>query len=493
MTNFKSPKRRLTRQRSGFSVGGKTTGSECKIIDSVRIKVIQKSFILKFKREQVNPTLLFLKDLGIVGFGGYILPKNNLNFKIKIKLKIDGVEEIKEKEETLSTFLWNKIGITFDIEVNKNSKITDVEGILEISSSDSNIGELNFFGFNLDMINYPYFKENDLEKVFNEKLEIYLPEIFYFNFDKPFLVTPNLSLEKFSKGEPIILKSCNRCSRFLPIDSRKERNTLSFSNHCFKRIPCTHNAFSRYTILDTSEELKKKFKDNIENDKLKMYYGFQLECKSCKKFFVNAPLNPLRNSTQHREDSLRRRAIEILVDTLLEKDWIYHKFRIDNKKEFDDFIWKKFNKMCFKCKEKLEKSNNMDLDHTMPLSAFWSLDESATCLCKKCNSLKSDKFPIEFYNEKELLELSKITGLDIKFLKSKTPNIRVIKLLENKIIWFFDNFLRDNDYQKVRNNKRTSDLIFNAIDKQIKRVYPNMNLIEIYKNKTGKNPSTITL
>jgi len=493
MTNFKSPKRRLTRQRSGFSVGGKTAGSECKIIYSAKIKVIQKSFILKFKREQLNPTPLFLKDLGIVGFGGYILPKKNLNFKIKIKLKIDGVEESKEKKETLSAFLWNKIGITFDIEVNKNSKITDVEGILEISSSDSNIGELNFFGFNLDMINYPYFKENDVEKVFNEKLEIYLPEIFYFNFDKPFLVAPDLSLEKFSKGELIVLKSCNRCSRFLPIDSKKERNTLSFSNHCFKRAPCTHNAFSRYILLNTPKGLIKEYKDNIENDKLKMYYGFQLECKSCKKFFVNSPLNPLRNSTQHREDSLRRRAIEILVDTLLEKGWIYHKFRIENKKEFDDFIWKKFNKTCFKCNKKLDKANDMDLDHTMPLSAFWSLDESATCLCKKCNSLKSDKFPIEFYNEKELLELSKITRLDIKFLKSKTPNIRVIKLLENKIIWFFDDFLRDKDYQKVRNNKRTSDLIFNAIDKQIKRLYPNMNLIEIYKNKTSKNPSTITL
>ncbi len=493
MTNFKSPKRRLTRQRSGFSVGGKTAGSECKIVYSARIKVNQKLFILRFKRKQLNPNLLFLKDLGIIGFGGYIFPKNNLNFKIKIKLKIDGVEESKEKEETLSAFLWNKIGINFNMEINKDSKITDVEGILEISSNNFNIGELNFFGFNLDVINYPYFKENDLEKVFNEKLEIYLPEIFYFDFDKPFLVVPDLSLKNFSKGEPIVLKSCNRCSRFLPVDLRKERNTLSFSNHCFKRVPCTHNAFSRYAILDTSDELKKKFKDNIKDDRLKMYYGFQLECKSCKKFFVNSPLNPLRNSTQHREDSLRRRAIEILVDTLLGKDWIYHKFRIENKKEFDDFIWKKFNKMCFKCKKKLMKPNDMDLDHTMPLSAFWSLDESATCLCNKCNSLKSDKFPIEFYNEKELLELSKITGLDIKFLKSKTPNIEVIKLLEDKIIWFFDEFLKNKDYQKIRNNKRTSDLIFNAIDKQIKRVYPDMDLVEVYKKKIGKNPTTITL
>src|SRR3989344_27505 len=491
MTNFKSPKRRLTRQRSGFSVGGKTSGSECKIISSARIEVKQKLFVLRFKREQLNPNLLFLKDLGIVGFGGYIFPKNNLNFKIKIKLKIDDIEESQEKEYTLSASLWNKIGINLDMEINKDSKITDIEGVLEISSNNSHIGELDFFGFNLDIVNYPYFKENYLEKVFNEKLEIYLPEIFYFNFDKPFLVAPDLSLEKFSKGEPIVLKSCNRCSRFLPIDSKKERNTLSFSNHCFKRVPCTHNAFSKYTILDTSEELKKEFKGNIENDKLKMYYGFQLECKSCKKFFVNSPLNPLRNSTQHREDSLRRRAIEILVDTLLNREWIYHKFRLEKRKEFDKHIWEKFGKKCFKCNKKLKNEREMDLDHTMPLASFWPLDETATCLCNRCNSLKSDKFPIEFYSNKELDELTKVTGINIRILKSKKINLEVVEKLIEKIEWFFDDFLNNKDYQKIRNGKRTSDLIYKAIMKQLRTFYKNdIDLVEIYKKKLGRNPYT---
>ena len=76
----------------------------------------------------------------------------------------------------------------------------------------------------------------------------------------------------------------------------------------------------------------------------RQHFGFQLECKSCKKFFVNAALNPLRNSTQHREDSLRRRNIEILVDTLLENEWIYHKFRRAHKREFDQYIWKNSEK-----------------------------------------------------------------------------------------------------------------------------------------------------
>ena len=493
MTNFKSPKRRLTRQRSGFSVGGNTAGSECKILNSARINVSKEEFSLKFKRDRLSPNLLFLKDFGIIGFGGYIFPKINLIAKLKIKLKIDGIEESSETEQTISASSWNKLGIIFKIGIDNTSKITDVEGILTLKSVQSNIGEVNLFGFNLDIINYLYFNDNDVEIIFNEKLEIYLPEIFYFKFDKPFLVNSDLPLENFSKGEPIVIKSCNRCSRFLPIDLNNERNTLSFSNHCFKRAPCTHNAFSRYTLSDTPNDLLKTYSRNLENNKLKLRYGFQLECKSCKKFFVNAPLNPLRNSTQHREDSLRRRAIEILVDTLLKNDWIYHKFRMEHKKEFDDFIWKKFGKSCFKCKKKLERANDMDLDHTMPLSAFWSLDESATCLCQRCNSLKSDKFPIEFYNEEELNELSKITGLDYKFIRSKIPNVKVIKELLKKIVWFFDDFLNNKDYQKVRNDKKTADLIFNAIDKQIKRIYPKIDLVEFYKKVTGKNPSSITL
>ena len=140
-------------------------------------------------------------------------------------------------------------------------------------------------------------------------------------------------------GCAIVAKSCNRCSRFLPIDIENERNTLAYSNHCVSRAPCEHSAFSRYLVVSSEANSVAKYQ---HGNKIHSYYGHQLECKVCKKFFVNAPLNPLRNSTQHREDSLRRRAFEVLVSELLGRDWIYHKHRLESGSEFDVFIWEKF-------------------------------------------------------------------------------------------------------------------------------------------------------
>ena len=133
----------------------------------------------------------------------------------------------------------------------------------------------------------------------------------------------------------------------MPIDVLNERNTLSFNNHCVK-TPCKHKehkAFSDYAITEMDYTIPpKEINGFIKDKRLKLYNGFQLECKPCKKFFVNTPLNPLRNSTQHREDSLRRRAIERLIDQLLKRKYIYHKFRLEQQKEFDKYIWEKFGK-----------------------------------------------------------------------------------------------------------------------------------------------------
>jgi len=375
----------------------------------------------------------------------------------------------------------------------KNTKISLLKANLKIISNSS-IGKINLFGFNMGSIEHDYFLKEDVKDIFYEKLSIYIPEISYEKFDKSLLIKPMGKIQ-LSQGEPIIIKSCNRCSRFLPIDVLNERNTLSFSNHCVKKVPCTHNAFSTYAVLNSDyKKPPSEILHLIVNDKVKLYNGFQLECKPCKKFFVNAPLNPLRNSTQHREDSLRRRAIEVLVDTLLDREWIYHKFRLEKRKEFDKHVWEKFGRKCFKCGKKLENEREMDLDHTMPLASFWPLDETATCLCKKCNSLKSDKFPIEFYSNKELIELSKITGIDIITLKSKKINVEVVTKLIEKIKWFFDDFLNNKEYQKIRGGKGTSDLIYKAIMKQLRTFYKSdIDLVEMYKIKTGKNPSTITI
>lgn len=81
----------------------------------------------------------------------------------------------------------------------------------------------------------------------------------------------------------MVLKSCNRCGRYLPINIDDELKTLSFSLHCKKRAPCVHSTFRAYEIQNRSE-LKDNdlFGLNIEDNKVISYYGHQLECKACK-------------------------------------------------------------------------------------------------------------------------------------------------------------------------------------------------------------------
>jgi len=490
---FRTPVRRLTRQRSGFNVAGNTPGSECKIRKSGRLTINDKEFSVTFiKKDQVIGPL-FENEKGLICFGIYIKPRVNVEVAMTLKYCIEKTLECETRTQTLVQNQWNKTGALAEVKIIKSTKISFIECKL-IIKSDSKIGDLDIFGINLGIIDNKYFVENAVDDIFFEKINIYIPEISYHQYDQIQHVESDPSL-KFTSGDPIIIKSCNRCSRFLPIDVLNERNTLSYSNHCVKKAPCTHNAFSRYVIKETDyESLPQAFSQLLEDDRIKLYHGYQLECKSCKKFFVNAPLNPLRNSTQHREDSLRRRAIEVLVDTLLDREWIYHKFRLEQQREFDKHIWEKFGKKCFKCNLILKDEHEMDLDHTMPLASFWPLDEGATCLCKKCNSLKSDKFPIEFYSTEELKKLSSMSALPLEVLSKKSVNVKVIKKLIERIDWFFDDFLSNKDYQKIREGKRASDLIFKAILKQIRTFYdPNIDLVELYKKKTGKIPRTITL
>ena len=216
-------------------------------------------------------------------------------------------------------------------------------------------------------------------------------------------------------GIPFVFKGCNRCSRFLPIKTENDQSVI------------------------------------------RSRYGHQLECKACKKYFVNAKLNPMRNPQQCREDGLRRRAIEALVDNLLDEDFIHFTFRKQHKKEFTDYIWNKFHRRCFKCQKQISKQE-MALDHTMPLAFLYRLDETATCLCSTHNS----QFPVDYYSEEELERLSGITGIPLDILHSKKANGKVIRLLRKHVVWFFDDFLSQPDYQKIHDSKLAADKIYAA-------------------------------
>ena len=488
MTKFRTPRRRLTRQRSGFKVAGDNKGSTCKIIKSTQIDPVNKEIIITAKVNELKVPALFRRDFGIIGVGYYYLPHGSCENSAIIQWNDEkdftgNIRQVKVRDTC-----WQRAGAIFNIPTPRGSKsIKNI--VLTISFKIQK--PLDFFGLTIGAIEHVYLKENDVYDAFLEKTLIYIPEILY---QDPTAQSLKVAVARGNilqgKGAPIICKSCNRCSRYLPVDIYCERNTLSFSNHCVSRAPCKHASFSQYYIDAGDASL---IADKVRDGYVISRLGHQLECIVCKKFFVNLPLNPLRDSTQHREDSLRRRAFEVLANQLLARKWIYHSYRLVKGAEFDVAIWEKFDKKCFNCGKELKTPNDMDLDHTLPLAYLWPLDRTATCLCSTCNSAKSDKFPIEFYPESKLPELSKLTNVPLSFLKDNPINKPAVDELFKKVVWFFDTFLKDKDYQKVRKGKRAADLILHALHNVLRASGYDIDLVALYVSKKGAIPKTVTI
>jgi hypothetical protein len=254
------------------------------------------------------------------------------------------------------------------------------------------------------------------------------------------------------------LKSCNRCGRFLPVNFHDERKPLSFSNHCVAahRRPCSHSGFGSLV--------------NTENDKIiRLEYGFQLECRYCKKFEVNAAHNPKRTAAQMKEDAARRRAFELLLEGLYEGT-PQLRYRHETGRELVDDVWRRFDGKCFKCGTPLTTPRDMALDHTRPLALLWPLDGGATALCPTHNSEKRDRPPVDYYSTEELERLSEITGIGLEELTDPGPNIGAISSLGERLDWFFGEFLQHEELQKVRDGKLTADLVVKALKKVLAAV-----------------------
>lgn len=274
-----------------------------------------------------------------------------------------------------------------------------------------------------------------------------------------------ISAPESSDSTEIVTKSCNRCARFLPINLADERAHLSFSNHCVAphRRPCSHSGFGR--LQDVSSD-----------DVLQLEYGYQLECRFCKKFEVNAAHNPKRTAGQMKEDGARRRSIELLLSDLYGGS-PQMLFRHSHNQELSDYIWEKFDKKCFNCGSQIPSARDMHLDHTRPLALLWPLDQSGTCLCGSCNSQKRDRSPSEFYDDIKIKLLADKTGIPVEQLMIPGPNKVALDLLVEKLDWFFDVFLQKPELLKEREGKITGELLVKALQKVINSAdaeYPNL-------------------
>lgn len=486
--NFRTYQRRNVTRESGYHTCKETTGSECIVIHANRCNINQNE-IFTFKKNNLHLKKTFGKNSSILAFGGYIYCQKSIN----ITYDLSYIKNKKTFNYTINQTTplnandWNNIGFHKLIEIENYPLLENIIIKMKITTPDNNY--IDLIGFDINIIDKSEFEDEKFAKSFYQKTNMHIPHIYYLNTTLP-IKEYLISNQQFSKGQLVVLKSCNRCGRFLPINIKNEINTLAFSLHCKKQAPCKHSAFKAYKIQNkiNKQELI-DFGIKIENDKVISYYGHQLECKACKKFFVNTPLNPQRNAQQFKEDGLRRRAIEILINELLHTNLIHFEFEKKTRKQFAEYIWNKFDHKCFKCKKELTL-NEMNLDHTMPLAYLYRLDDTAICLCSTHNSQKSDTFPVDYYSKDELIELSKITGLPLKKLQSKEINKEVLNLLVKNVVWFYDDFLMHPEYQK----KRDGILTANKINDSLKRVIANkVDLAEEYKKRTGHYPSSITI
>lgn len=506
---FRSPRRRQTRQRSGYNVAGERSGSEALILRATRYEITSPHFALRLEKADAALTPQFGENIGMVASGGYVKVASPCNLKLTIEA-IDPLDSAvvvsDDRTRQIPPNFWVKFGIDATITEAAAYESVGIRSSITLeSASNGALGSVQFLGINLDAVSA--YADRAIKDAYDKKTYLYYPEIYYFRHDDPFVVTPTEiegDISGKGDGEQVVFKACNRCSRYLPIDVLNETNALGFSNHCGKTAPCRHGAFSRFEIqnwdgigaLDTP--LDAYVEHHEQRHIVASYLGFQLECRPCKKFVVNAPLNPQRNAAQRREDSLRRRAAEQLVMQLLERDWIFYSYRQQHDEEFDTAIWERFGRTCFSCGKELPTLQDMDLDHTMPLVYLWPLDETATCLCSTCNAQKHDAFPFEFppYQESGKLEqLAVLTGLDPDLLRQpvKRTNPRVVAALEKRVVWFFDEFLNNEDYQKVRNGKLTADLILASIQRVLDETGTGLDLVDAYRNSTGSFPITVTI
>ena len=427
-----SGRRRTTTRKSGFNSHPKSTGGE-------------------YKKEQVDKILLHAgqslvfsfaipkpKNVIYLGYGGYYKCESN------VTIEINNPNSAKNLNDHYELPDWSKFGSMW-----KSDEKPKLVTISFLSDTDN---EISIYGFSCGLIWSNHFDNarvgimNNMHKlspegnIYTESGEVEVPDMDILDDDL----------------DIIDLKSCNRCARFLPINSYNERNHLSFSNHCVARAPCTHGGFGKLTNVDTNEEVQ-------------LYHGYQLECRFCKKYEVNAALNPQRTAAQMKEDGQRRMHFELLLTELRQMSPQLSYRHQTGGRELADDVWKRFDKKCFNCDIKLKSARKMHLDHTRPLALLWPLDETATALCPTCNSQKRDRYPSEFYSDEKLEKLAQITNLDVEKLRSPKPNHEVIKELLSKLDWLYDAFLMRPDLLKERDGKITSELIVKALDKALSR------------------------
>lgn len=429
-------RRRAMTRTSGFQVHADTTGGE------FRRHLEHKLPLQAGEAVQITFSIAQHNKGDLLGFGVWFWRTAGVVCAVR-----GGPERRTLTEYAGET--WNKAG---SIWTAQDSAPVDITFSLTATASDSSIA---LYAPMCGRIHHKHLDNARPELMRN--MYQFAPEALFIDEDDAGAVNIEAPSPALYAEQPLILKSCNRCGRYLPVNVPEERDQLSFSNHCVAdhRRPCKHATFGKLRVQDGNEILQ-------------LDYGYQLECRFCKKFEVNAAHNPQRTSAQMKEDGARRRAFELLLAELYEGT-PQLRYRHEYGTELADDVWRRFGRACFNCGAKLATARQMHLDHTRPLALLWPLDGTATALCGSCNSEKRDRSPSSFYTPAKLKALAKITGVSQEDLAKTHPNDEALGILLRRLDWFFGDFLLRSEMTKERDGKVAGELVVKALQKVLAR------------------------
>lgn len=356
-----------------------------------------------------------IEHSGFVAFGGFLYPSCDCAVTLQIEV---GSKEI-SKDVRLSK-AWNRVGLIQDYSLSTPIKVRILLPV--------NI-KISFWGLNTDFIQLPDTIKDNSPVVQDLGKSHLVPETFYLSHETSLgldIYEEESSPIDLLEGEKILLKKCSYCERLLPLEMER-KGALSFHKHNAK--PTKH----------------------------------QNECRACKKWRINNNFNPLRTTDQLHESSVITRERKIF----LREPEILQKIKERTGAGLKSQVWEQFGRKCFYCQKYLELSE-VQLDHTRPLAYLWPIDEHATCLCADHNNQKKEKFPIEFYTETQLRDLSKICGLDYAELSKKELNNFELQ----RILSDLPKFSREWEPRS-----------FAAISRKILEIRPDIDLFKLLKKK----------
>ncbi len=222
-TAYAGRRRPMTR-RSGFKTHEETTGGEFERVDV-------KAFALKRGQSvSVIFTLPKHQPNDLLGFGGWFHSDK------PVRVTIEGGP----RKRTLTQYPppdWNKFGSIWL----GSEPATEMIKFTFAAEKDC---RLAVCGLCCGIVTHKHLSSARAELLPN--MYQFAPEAIFVTTAGWIQLASNGTKPAESGSVALVKKSCNRCGRYLPINTHDERNHLSFSNHCVatNRLPCVHATFS---------------------------------------------------------------------------------------------------------------------------------------------------------------------------------------------------------------------------------------------------------